>query len=71
MVDATLMSDAATGCGLIAGAIAVCGFIAHARLALGRADEQRLRRATTLGGLAGICLSAFIIVLSAIGKVAS
>lgn len=71
MVVATLMSDSATGCGLIVGAIAVCGFIAHARLALAGADEQRLRRATTMGGLAGIGLATFVIVLSALLKVAS
>jgi hypothetical protein len=69
MVVATLMSDSATGCGLIAAAIAVCGFIAHSRLALAGADERRLRRATTIGGLVGFGLAAFIIVLSALRKV--
>jgi len=71
MVLATLMTDSATGCGLVAGAIAVCGFIAHSRLALAGANEQRLKRATTVGGLAGIGLAAFIIVLSALLRVAS
>jgi hypothetical protein len=71
MVFATLMSDSATGCGLIAGAIAVCGFIGHSRLALAGADEQRLRRATTIGGLVGFGFAALIIVLSALDKVGS
>jgi hypothetical protein len=69
MVFATLMSDSATGCGLIAAAIAVCGFIGHSKLALAGADERRLRRATTIGGLAGIGLATIIILLSALRKV--
>jgi len=69
MVLATLMSDSATGSGLIAAAIAVCGFIGHSKLALAGADERRLRRATTFGGLVGFGLASLIIVLSALSKV--
>ena len=69
MVLATLMSDSATGAGLMAAAIAVCGFVAHARPALSVADEKRLRRATTAGGVFGIGVAVFVIVLSALIKV--
>jgi len=69
MVLATLMSNSTTGFGLTAAAIAVCGFLAHARLALSGADETRLRRATTAGGLFGISVALFLIVLSALLKV--
>lgn len=66
MVLATLMSDAATGVGLMAAAIAVCGFVAHVRPALVGDDEQRLREATVKGGVLGIVVSVGVIVLSAI-----
>jgi hypothetical protein len=66
VILATLMSDSATGVGLIAAAIAVGGFAAHVRPALSGADEQRLRTATVRGGVWGSGLAVFVIVLSAI-----
>jgi len=59
------MNDVATAFGLAAAAIAVCGFIAHIKPALSGADEQRLRRATVIGGVAGSVFATFVIVLSA------
>jgi len=53
----------------MAAAIAVCGFVAHARPALSGVDEERLRRATTTGGVFGIGIAVFVIVLSAVLKV--
>jgi hypothetical protein len=70
MVSATLMADSATAFGLTAAATAVCGFVAHARLSLSGADERRLRRATTVGGMGGIAIAGLLIVLSAVLKVA-
>jgi hypothetical protein len=69
VVLATLMSDSATGFGLTAAAIAVCGFVAHARPAFSGADEERLRRATTAGGVFGLGVAVLVIVLSALLKV--
>jgi hypothetical protein len=60
------MSDAATGTGLMAAAIAVCGFMAHARPAFSGDDEQRIRKMTVAGGVGGMALALFIIVLSAL-----
>jgi hypothetical protein len=60
------MSDAATGAGLTAAAIAVGGFVAHIEPALSHADDQRLREATVKGGIGGIWIAAFVIVLSAL-----
>jgi hypothetical protein len=65
VVLATLMSDTATGVGLIAAAIAVGGFIAHVKPALSGAEDQWLRNATVRGGVAGIILATGVIVLSA------
>jgi hypothetical protein len=64
MAIATLMSDTATGFGLTAAAIAVCGFLSHVRPALSGADERKLRTATVRGGIAGTVLSASVILLS-------
>jgi hypothetical protein len=62
------MGDAATGAGLLAAAIAVCGFVAHVRPALSGADERELREATVKGGLAGIAIAGLVIVLSALSS---
>jgi hypothetical protein len=64
VVIASLMSSSATGVGLVAAAIAVGGFLAHAGPALSGADEQRLRKATVRGGIGGIVIAACVILLS-------
>lgn len=66
MLFATLMSNAATGAGLMAAAIAVGGFVAHVRPALADADEKKIREATVVGGVGGIAVAIFVVVLSAI-----
>jgi hypothetical protein len=40
--------------GFIAGAIAIGGFLGHARPVLKRRDEMAIRVATVLGGLFGL-----------------
>jgi hypothetical protein len=51
--------------GLLAGTIAVGGFIAHVPQALSDASESEIRKATVLGGSAGLCLALVVVVLSA------
>jgi hypothetical protein len=48
----------------MAAAIAVCGFLAHARPAISGKEDAELRRATALGGLAGFAIAIFVIALS-------
>lgn len=62
---ATLMTYATSAAGLIAAAIAVGGFLAHARPALSGADERRLRAVTVIGGIWGSGVAIAVIVLSA------
>jgi hypothetical protein len=64
MVVGSLLNDAAVGAGLMAAAIAVCGFLAHARPAIAGKGDPELRRATALGGLAGFAISIFVIAAS-------
>jgi len=66
VVVATLMSSAVTALGLTAAAIAVGGFLAHARPALAGDDEKRIREATVVGGLGGIVFAVGVMVLSAL-----
>ena len=56
----SLIVDATTEVGLLAGLIAVCGFLNHAAPALRGADEEMLREATVRGGLGGIVIVALI-----------
>jgi len=50
--------------GLVAGMIAVGGFLGHVRPAIAGAGERELRRRTAIGGLAGLAGAAAVIVLS-------
>ncbi|HEU5142195.1 MAG TPA: hypothetical protein VFU04_03455 [Solirubrobacterales bacterium] len=61
----TLFLDAAVGAGLLAAAIAVGGFLAHAGPTFFGATEREIREATVIGGLAGLFLAIALIVLSA------
>ena len=65
MAIASLMSYAASASGLTAAAIAIGGFLAHARPALSGANERRLRAATVKGGIWGSGVATLVIVLSA------
>lgn len=64
MVPATLMNDSATACGLMAAAIAVCGFLMHAKPALQGRDEEDLRRLTVVGGICGFAVAVLLTVAS-------
>ncbi|HEX9967737.1 MAG TPA: hypothetical protein VGB06_07310 [Solirubrobacterales bacterium] len=66
IVAASTVSQFAEGSGLIAAAIAICGFLAHVPRALTGAEEAALRRATASGGLAGFVFAIVIVVLSAL-----
>jgi hypothetical protein len=65
VVTGSIVDTVATGTGLLAGAIAVGGFISHVGPALSGSSEKRVRQATVLGGLAGFGFGVLVIVLSA------
>jgi hypothetical protein len=66
LVIGSIASDFATLVGLVAGLIAVGGFVGHAPSVLQGATEERTRRATVIGGLAGSVLGVSVMLLSAI-----
>jgi hypothetical protein len=57
----SITSDAATGFGLVAVMIAVCGFIGQAPAALKREDDRTVRAVTVIGGLCGLGLAAAVV----------
>jgi hypothetical protein len=61
-----LATELAAVVGLLAGLIAVSGFIAHSGPVFAGDSEERIRKATVGGGLAGLGLGLFVILLSAI-----
>jgi hypothetical protein len=65
VVAGSIVDTFATGTGLLAGAIAVGGFISHVGPALAGSSEKKVRKATVLGGLAGFGFGSLVIVLSA------
>ena len=67
-VTASIASDLGTAVGVLAGLIAVGGFLAHAGPVLDGASEDDVRQAMVKGGLAGFSLGAVVVVLSAIGS---
>ena len=66
MVVGSIVEEFATSVGLLAGVMAVGGFLAHAGPALSNASEVELRRATARGGLIGLVAGVFVVVLSAL-----
>jgi uncharacterized membrane protein len=62
---ATLVIDAATGAGLIAASIAICGFLGQIKPALAREEDSAVRSSTVLGGIFGLVLAVGTIVVSA------
>jgi hypothetical protein len=64
LVTGSLLVGATTEVGLIAGSIAVGGFLAHAGPALRGHSEGQLRVATVRGGLLGIAAAAAIDLLT-------
>jgi hypothetical protein len=70
LVIGSIASDFAAAVGLLAGTIAVAGFLGHVRPALSGASEEAVRRAMARGGLGGGMLAVFVMLLSAMaGKV--
>jgi hypothetical protein len=59
-IIASIITDATTEIGLMAGSIAVGGFLAHAPAALQGRDEMALRIATVRGGLGGIGVAVLV-----------
>jgi len=68
IATASIAAGAATAFGMMAASIAVFGFVAHVKPALSNAGDRRLREATVIGGVAGLAVSLFVMVLSAIVK---
>jgi hypothetical protein len=64
----SIAGEFATGLGVVAGMIAVAGFIAHAPSVLNGASDRAIQQATVAGGLVGCVVAAFVIVLSAIAS---
>jgi len=60
----SLIGDFASGTGLVAACIAVCGFLMQIPPALARADEKSVRAATVVGGLIGLLVSAALIAIA-------
>jgi len=65
LVDPIVVRCAAAT-GFMAAAIAVGGFIAHARPAIAGDSEEKLRRRTALGGVCGLTVAAVVIGAGAI-----
>ncbi len=63
---ASIASDFATAVGVVAGMIAVGGFVGHAPSVLDHAPDREIQQATVVGGLAGGAIGVFVVVLSAI-----
>jgi hypothetical protein len=64
VITGSLLSSMSDVTSLLVAATALGGFINHAGLAISGATEVELRRATALGGLAGI--AGVVVVLSAL-----
>jgi hypothetical protein len=62
---ASISADFGAAVGTLAGMIAVAGFLAHAAPVLRGTPEQEVRQATVRGGLTGLGIGIFVVVLSA------
>jgi hypothetical protein len=69
MTIGSLVSSAATVSGLMVASIAVCGFLAHAKPAIGGKSDAELKTATVVGGLFGFLLATLVVVLSSVSQV--
>jgi len=56
----SIIDDAATLTGFMAGAIAVGGFLGHARPVLHRKGEMDIKVGTVVGGLIGLVVAALM-----------
>jgi hypothetical protein len=66
MLGGAFLSQSATIVGLMAGWIAVGGFIGYAYPSLSGGSDSELKRRTTIGGLAGLALAMLTVVLSVV-----
>lgn len=71
MPASELITQSATLVGLLAGSIAVGGFLGHVRPSMSGQPDAKLKRDTTVGGLCGIGLAMGLIVLSVFGNLLS
>jgi uncharacterized membrane protein len=58
-----IAGNAANVAGFIAAAIAVCGFLMQAPVALTGKKEQEVRAATVIGGLCGLFIACGVVLL--------
>jgi hypothetical protein len=63
---ASFAGDFATAVGVVAGMIAIGGFIGHAPSVLGGAPDREIQEATASGGIIGGSFGLLVVVLSAI-----
>jgi hypothetical protein len=64
MFASDFLGQSATIVGLIAGCVAIGGFLGNVRPSMFGAVDSELRRATTVGGLIGLGMAIGLIVLS-------
>jgi hypothetical protein len=64
MLSSGLLSQSTTIVGLMAGSIAVGGFLGHVGPSMSGESDSKVRRATTVGGLVGLGIAIGLIVLS-------
>lgn len=64
MLVGSILSHASAVCGFMATSIAVGGFLAHVRPALGGAGDSELRYATVAGGLIGLVVAILVTAIS-------
>ena len=65
---ASFAGDFATAVGIVAGMIAVGGFIGHAPSVLSGAPDREIQQATLSGGIVGGSFGFLVVVLSAIAS---
>jgi hypothetical protein len=65
---ASFASDFATAVGIVAGMIAVGGFIGHVPSVLTGAPDREIQEATVSGGIAGGSIGVLVVVLSALAS---
>jgi hypothetical protein len=68
---ASIAGDFGTAVGILAGMIAVGGFVGHAPSVLDGASDREIQQATVVGGLTGGVIGMFVVVLSAITSMVS
>jgi len=67
----SIASDFAAAVAILAGMIAVGGFVGHAPSVLDRASDREIQQATVIGGLVGGVIGMLVVVLSAIAGMVS